>query len=74
MVKFSAFMVASVQVLIPWTISGLWIAYKKFPMKVLCATFYGLTQMTAEAGVFLLEELVTHLARTFPRRSIIVMG
>merc|ERR1719278_1122441 len=49
-------MVASVQVLIPWIISGLWIAYKKFPMKVLCVTFCGLIQMTAEAGVFLLEE------------------
>jgi hypothetical protein len=41
-----------------------WTEFKKFPMKGLFVTSYGLTPMIDAVGVFLPEELDTHSGRT----------
>ena len=46
------------------------IGTKKYPMKDLCAIFYGQTQMKSMVGVEVPEVLVLHSERIYPRNSI----
>merc|ERR1712038_449864 len=68
--KFSACMEVLVPASTPSTILGPSIACKRYPMRVPCATFCGLTPTIGAVGVSHLGAQGTPLGRTFQKRSI----